>query len=615
MTAVAQQGAWAREARPPVGLERYAVIGDGRSCALLDGAGAIDWLCWPRFDAEPLFAAVLDRERGGIFRVGVRGAAQPEVRYVDASNVVVTSFETGAGALDLVDLMTVDADGAGDRSLAPEHELLRVMSCRRGEVTVDVRFDPRPRFGTRPAKVRIDPACGLVLEDGAAAYALRTSAHVRWSADPRGGLGSTIRMRAGERLALSLVYAREAPLVLRPLDDHGRELVERTVGWWRAWAGRARYRGPHRALVVRSALALKLLCYAPSGAIIAAPTTSLPEKRGGDRNWDYRFCWLRDAAFTARALFGLGYEDEAEAFCDWLLHATRLTRPRLRVLYDVFGEQPPVEREIEHLAGWQGARPVRVGNAAIEQRQLDVHGEVIDAVMQSYRRGRRPEHETAALLRELGEYVCDHWRMPDEGIWEPRSGRAHHVHTRLMEWVALDRLLEGTLDLGPSRERFARTRDAIADELRARGYSEALGTYTSTLDGDRVDATALLLSWYGFEDAASPRMKSTAACVDRVLGLGRGLVRRNLELPDDGAFAACAFWAVDHLARGGGTLEEACARFDALAAQANALGLYAEIIEGGTGAPLGNFPQGFSHLALVNAAMSIEERMRREGLG
>lgn len=612
MAAVAHD-AWSPLAPPQPGLDRYGVIGDGRSCALVDGAGAIDWLCWPRFDAEPIFAALLDPARGGAFRITVRGARALDPRYVDDTNVVVTPLSSAAGALDVVDLMTVDDDGAGDRSLSPEHELLRVLTCTRGEVDVDVWFDPRPRFGTRRARMTIDRTRGIVVEDGAAVYALRATRELAWREHPRGGLVASVRMRAGDRVALSLVYAREAPLVLRPLADHGADLVARTAAWWRAWAARARYAGPHRPLVVRSALVLKLLCYAPSGAIVAAPTTSLPENRGGDRNWDYRFCWLRDAAFTSRALFGLGYEAEAEAFCEWLLHATRLTRPKLRVLYDVFGEAPHDERELPHLEGWQGARPVRVGNAAFDQRQLDVHGEVIDAVTQSYRHGRRPEHATASLLRELGEFVCEHWHKPDEGIWEPRSGREHHVHTRLMEWVALDRLLDGAVDLGSSRERFARTRDAIAEELRRRGWSDAIGAYTSTLDGDRLDATALLLSWYRFEDAASPRMRSTAARIDEALGLGRALLRRNLELPDDGSFAACAFWAVDHLARGGGTCEEACARFDALAAQANALGLYAEIIEPGTGAPLGNFPQGFSHLALVNAAMSIEDRMRRGG--
>jgi GH15 family glucan-1,4-alpha-glucosidase len=594
-------------------IERHGVIGDGRSCALVDGEGAIAWLSWPRFDSDPIFAALLDATSGGAFRVHPVGPSSVTARYLDETNVLVTTFIDDTGMLELVDLMSID-----EQTIAPEHELVRILVCRRGQIDVDVVYDPRPRFALRTPKLRVSKA-GVLFDDRASTYALRSSRSLEWTPRREGGVRARVRMRAGDRIALALTYAREAPLVLRPLHDHGASVLDRTVAFWRDWASRARYDGPHRDLVVRSALALKLLCYAPSGAIIAAPTTSLPELRGSHHNWDYRFCWLRDAAFTARALFGLGYEAEAQAFCDWLLHATRLTHPRLRVFYDVFGERPGRERVLDHLSGWQGARPVRVGNGADTQLQLDVHGEVIDAVAQSIGRSERPDGATMDFLEELGAYVCQHWAEPDEGIWEPRTGREHHVHSRLMEWVALDRLLgladRGLLGLSSKRRAsFSETRDAIAREIRARGWNERIGAYVSTLDGTRLDATALLLSWYGFEEASSPRMISTARRLDEVLGDGPGhaLLRRNLELPDGGSFAACAFWAVDHLARGGGTLDGALERFETLLTFAGPLGLYGEIIEPHTGAALGNYPQGFSHLALVNAAMSIEARSKEQ---
>jgi len=601
---------------PRMRLGRHAVIGDGRSCALVDGAGTVDWLCWPRFDSDATFAALLDRERGGCFSIRPRHARRIAPRYVKDTNVVVTAFGDDAGAVELTDLMPVDEDGAHVERLAPEHELLRVLTCTRGEMTIDVRYDPRPGFAVRRPRIRRDRLRGVFVTAGAAVWSLRVSVPVDWHEDARGGVACTLHMRAGDQIAFDLVYAHDVPLVLRPLDDHGAALVSATCNYWRGWAKRARYEGPHRDLVVRSALVLKLLCYAPSGAIVAAPTTSLPEKRHGDHNWDYRFCWLRDAAFTARALFGLGYCDEGGAFCHWLLHATRRTKPRLKVLYDVFGKSPGRERILSHLSGWNGARPVRVANGAIDQLQLDVHGEVIDAVAQQWYQHLDPDPSETDLLRELGDYVAKNWQEPDEGIWEPRTGREHHVHSRLLEWVALDRVL-GLADLGvlslsvKRRARFEQVKSAIDRQIRIRGWNSRIGAYTSTLDGDELDATALLLSWYEFEDASSERMRSTARAIDRVLGLGKGLIRRNLALPDDGGFVACAFWFVEHLARGGGTLEEATERFDAIVEHAGELGLFSELVDP-HGDALGNFPQGFSHLALVNAAMSIEHRMKEE---
>jgi GH15 family glucan-1,4-alpha-glucosidase len=402
--------------------------------------------------------------------------------------------------------------------------------------------------------------------------------------------------------------------VLPPLGEWSRAAIARSVAWWRGWASRLRYDGPRRETVIRSALALKLLVYAPSGAIVAAPTTSLPERIGGDLNWDYRFCWLRDAAFTVRALFALGCPDEARAFVDWLLHATRLTQPELSVLYDVYGNKPADERILEELAGYQGSRPVRIGNAAAGQRQLDVYGEVIEAVAHFVRAGGTLDRDTERALCAFGEYVCRHWHEPDDGIWEPRSGAAHNTHSRVLCWTALDRLLRlhagGYLRQVPV-ERFRSNRELIRREVEARAWNPRLGSYVAQLDGDRIDATLLLLSWYGFEPAGTGRMRGTYARLREALGAGDGLLYRYRtdDSPGEGAFGICSFWAAEYLALGGGTAEEARDLFERVCAYANDVGLFAEEIDPSTGAALGNFPQAFTHVGLINAAVSLARRL------
>ncbi len=596
---------------PPIG--DYALIGDGRGAALVSRDGSLDWLCWPRFDSPSIFAALLDSERGGRFRVRPAGPFRSERRYLHDSNVLETIFHTPDGVVALRDLMPVATEEEKRQTLHPEHEILREVEGLRGEVALEVVYAPRPHYGAiQPALQRRGP-CGLQCNIDGAALALWSEQPLEVAADG-GSASGTLRMGSGDRTYLSLTYSVEGPGVVPLLGLPARDRVTRSDRWWRQWAGRCRYQGPYHDAVVRSALALKLMTYAPSGAVIAAPTTSLPEKVGGSRNWDYRYCWLRDAAFTLRALFDLGYGEEGDAFLHWMLHATRLTWPELQVLYNVFGEARLPERQLPHLDGYAGSRPVRVGNDAHGQLQLDVYGEVIDAAARFARAGGRFDHDTARLLAGLGRTVCARWQEPDEGIWEGRSGRFHHTHSKALCWVALDRLIElHETDHLPNTDvaRLRQARDDIRETIERRGYNERLGSYTRLLDGDDLDASLLTLPLYGYIDAAHPRMASTCARIHERLGRD-GLIYRYAEgtadgLPaGEGAFGICSFWAVECRARGG-DLVGAAEGFERLLGYANDVGLFAEEIDPDTGAALGNFPQAFTHVGVINAALTLAE--------
>lgn len=599
---------------PTIG--EHAVIGDGRSAALITRDGTIDWLCWPRFDGEALFGALLDPDLGGHWRLAARGPARLERRYVPGTNVLETRWRTPRGALLLTDLMPVYTREDARRWVLPEHELLRLATCEAGEVEVDLELAPRRAWGARAVDLRQVGPGELRADLGRGRLVVRSTAPFRLE----GAVArARVRLRAGEALRCSLSLACRGPSVLVPLGPWVDGVLARTVAFWRGWSARGCYQGPHRDEVQRSALALRLLVYPPSGAVVAAPTTSLPERVGGDLNWDYRFCWLRDAALTVRALVGLGYQAEARAFGGWLLHSTRLTRPALRVLYDLFGLRPPPERRLDHLAGYRGSRPVRVGNAAEDQLQLDVYGEVLEAAHLLAQSGARFDGPTSRMLMDFGEFVCHRWPEPDHGIWEPREPPQHRVHSRVLCWVALDRLLlldaEGALhDRIPAalRGRFERNRAMIRAEVEERGWSPRSRSYTAVLGGRAVDASLLLLSWYGFHPADHPRMVATHARIRRDLGAGRGLLYRYAPDPraPEGAFGICGFWAVEHLARGGGTLDEAQRLFDDLLRAGNDLGLFAEEVDPRDGAALGNFPQAFTHIGLINAALALEARAR-----
>jgi len=589
-------------------IDDYAPIGDGRSLALVSRRGSIDWLCWPRIDSPSLFGRLLDPDAGH-WSIRPVGALLPRWRYLPGTNLLSTRWEGEGARIEVIDWMPVTSEAEKRRQLWPENALLRRVRCERGPALLEIEFAPRPGWGA--ALVRSNDWGAIRrLETRAGMLALSSDRPMpdgeRW----------LLRLDSGESCTFLLTRSAEAPAVLPPPAPFADATFDASARWWREWASLLRYDGPWRDQVVRSALAVKLLTFAPSGAIVAAGTTSLPERIGGDLNWDYRFCWVRDAALTTRALLSLGYEPEAEAFASWMLHTTRLTRPEMKVLYDVYGRSPADEKVLPW-RGYRDSRPVRINNAAAAQLQLDAYGEVIDAVAQLVRRGRRLDGETARMLADFGRFVCRNWERPDSGIWEPRGAPRHHTHSKVLCWVALERLLE-MHDRGALRlrdvERFRANRDWLARLIHTRGWNPRLQSFVQTLDGDVVDASALLFGWYGFTTTHDERMRATARRILERLSPAPGLLYRyeQSRAAGEGAFILCSYWYAKHLARGGGALDEAEAWFAAATAHASDLGLLAEEIDPASGMQLGNFPQAFSHIGLIGAALAIEERRHTE---
>src|SRR6266536_2007953 len=474
-------------------IQDYAIIGNARSAALVSNRGSLDWLCWPRFDSPSIFGAILDPRIGGRWSICPESDSQTSRRYIENTNVLETTFSTDSARVVLTDFMPVTSEEEKKRRLWPEHELFRQIKCEEGKTEVMIEFNPRLDYGRLAPNIKNAGRLGWRIDVGTKVFTLRSDVKLDHS-KPRGlpngheeALSSTFVLKAGESVAFSLSFSAEAPAVIPPLAELVGEKLNLTIEWWRDWAGQSNYRGPYERPVIRSALVLKLLSYAPSGVIVAAPTTSLPERIGGNLNWDYRFAWLRDASFTVHALFGLGYTDDAAAFVDWLLHTTRLTRPKLRVVYDVFGELPPPERVLSHLEGHRNSLPVRVGNAASEQTQLDVYGELVEAVAHFFDKTEKLDRDVQGMLRGIAEYVCEHWREYDNGIWEERDELRPYTHSRLMCWVALDRLLQmhargqvRRLDAA----RCAAERGNIRNEIEQRAWNPQLAGYTQACDSD-----------------------------------------------------------------------------------------------------------------------------------
>jgi GH15 family glucan-1,4-alpha-glucosidase len=568
-------------------LRDYAVVGDGRTSALIGRDGSVDWLCLPNVDSAPVFDRILDAD-GGCFELQPAEPFEAERRYRPGTNVLETTFRTASGAVRVTDAMTLHDTVV----LSPLRELVRLVDGLEGRVPVRWRFAPRLDYGRRGVRLSVR-AGSVVATSGKDALALAG----------RDAPEGTVTIDAGGRETFVLSHAHMEPLVLPPAAEAERR-VEEASAFWEEWSDRLEYDGPWRDAVVRSALALKLLAFSPSGCIVAAPTTSLPERIGGDRNWDYRFGWLRDGVFTLRALLALGCVEEARAFFWWQMHATRTTEPELRPLYCADGGLRTDEEELQ-LPGYRGSRPVRVGNAAATQLQLDTYGFLLEG---AYRYWRETGSLGAARPRELAalaDFVAGAWREPDAGIWESRDPPRHYVLSKAMCWTALDRAArlaeEGAL---PRRDEWRAEAGRIRDWVEREGWDDARGSYACVPGEADADASLLALALCAYSDARDPRFLGTVERIRVELARGPHLHRFTGADELEGAFTTCSFWLVDALARAG-RREEAAQLMDELVAAANDVGLYAEEIDPATGEHLGNLPQGLVHLALVNAAVSL----------
>ena len=597
-----------REVSP---IEDYGLLGDTRTAALVASDGSLDWLCVPRFDGRPVFGRLVGGPAAGTFRLGPAGQATVIARrYRHHSATLETTWDTGTGHLTLTEGMVAEITGR----LLPSTLLVRRLSARDGAVQAAVDFEPR--LGERRRPPRSERRNGaLVCSWPTVAIALQASPAV--AVEP--GRPAIVTITPDRPLTVAVAVADREPLV-HVDPDAAWAALEADEPRWRAWCDDVDHDLPHRDVVVRSLLTLRLLTYSPSGAPVAAPTTSLPEDPGGVRNWDYRLAWPRDASIGIGAFLGAGKHDEARHFLAWLLHASRLDRPRLPVLLTLDGRHAARERELTGWPGYVHSRPVRTGNGAAGQHQLDGYGWVIDAAWLLTRAGHRLYSETWRAMAGFADTVAAHWREPDAGIWEIRGEAAHHVHSKLMAWLALDRALriaEHHRTAGRRRRRWAAERDALAADIAARGFDQAQGTFTRSYGSRDVDAALLILPLLDVEAADSPRIRGTIEAIRRDLAAGGPLLYRYPPGRDglpgtEGAFLPCSFWLVQALARTG-RVAEAGEVFDALVALGTPLGLYAEEMDPATGHHLGNYPQALTHAALVQAALALRDA--RPGFG
>jgi GH15 family glucan-1,4-alpha-glucosidase len=600
-----------RSANQRPAIRDLGLLGDTRTAALVDDRGRIVWLCLPHFDGEPVFGALVAGEGGGLFALGPSGdAAVVHRRYRSGSTLLETTWRVGAAQLALTEGMVAEVEG----SLFPTFCLVRRLEAIGGLVDCAVCFDPRfgvERRGPRTRRTR----AGLVCVDHGTALAL-VADHELGDLGLRPGRMVEFPLEPERPLTVVLTAAHRGPLTHVTPDTAWRALREDDARWHR-WSAQIDYDGPFAAAVERSLITLRLLTYSPSGAPVAAPTTSLPEHLGGSRNWDYRFAWPRDASIGIGAFLGAGVDQQARAFLYWLLHASRLDRPRLPALLTLHGGRVPPEREVRDWPGYGGSQPVRFGNGARDQHQLDNYGWVLDAMWLLVRAGHGLYGETWRAAMALADYVAERWRHPDAGIWEVRGDPAHYVHSKLMAWLALDRTLRmATTHRTPAvrRARWAAECKAIASDVIANGIDPHRGNFVRAYGRRDLDAALLVVPLVGLEPPESVRVVGTIEAVRRELSAGGPLLYRYPPSADglqghEGAFLPCSFWLAQALAATG-AVDEAVQLVDQLVAIAGPLGLYAEEADPTSGELLGNHPQAFTHATLVQAALAIRDAMK-----
>ena len=577
-------------------IREYAAIGDGRTVALVAADGSIDWLTLPTIGGPAVFSALLDAESGGRFELCPDGEFDVERAYLEGTNVLRTRFRTARGTLEVTDAVTLQ-----DGGLLPWFELVRRLEARDGDVPV--RWRVRPRFDFARQAPKLDSRNGVpVLVDGRTVLAVRSfGAGEPVATDDE--VAGRCTVHAGDSAVLCLLSVDNEPIPLPPREEIEIR-IDGTCDAWRRWADGACYDGPYRAAVMRSALALKLLIYSPSGAMAAAPTTSLPEKIGGDRNYDYRYAWVRDATFALDALMELGYREQAHDSLSWLLDATRRSHPRLQPMYSLSGDVPPEQEELP-LAGYRGSRPVLRGNRAARQIQLGAYGELLETIALYVGQGNALDRETAVRAREIVDFTCEIWRNEDSGMWELPEER-HYTVSKIACWSALERALElaGGGHVDGDCERWRAEQAALRAFVDERCWSESRRAYTFYAGTDDLDASLLRFSHSRFFERE--RLASTVEAIREELAAGPLLYRYSGMCGQEGAFLACSFWLVGALANLG-RVDEASALFDELVECANDVGLYSEEMDPGSGELLGNFPQGLTHLALIDAACDLED--------
>jgi GH15 family glucan-1,4-alpha-glucosidase len=590
----------------------HGIIGDLHTVALVGANGTIDWYCCPAFDSPSVFAAILDKEKGGFYRIApVEEDWTSRQLYFPDTNVLITRFFTASGVGEQQAFMPIARSGAERH----RHRLIRRIVCVRGALRFGLVMQPRFNYG-RDRHETHQHEHGVVFESDDLCLALQATTPIACDDE---GVHSEFKLEAGQSVTFVLEQVDRGYVPRRYEEAETREAYERTIEFWRRWLAQSRYRGRWREMVHRSALTLKLLTYQPTGAIVAAATTSLPEVLGGERNWDYRYTWIRDAAFSLYGLLRLGFTEEAGAFMSWLTDRFREGMDQsgdpLQTMYGIDGRRELPEEMLDHFEGYRGSSPVRIGNEAADQLQLDIYGELIDSVYLFNKYGRPIFHEAWEDLRRIVEWVCVNWDQADEGIWETRGGRKDFTFSRLMCWVAVERAIRMARQRGLPADlpRWIKHRDEVYEQIMERGWNEERGAFVQYYGSDLLDASLLLMPLVKFIAPTDPRWLCTLDAIGEEL-VSDSLVHRynprafkdGLE-GDEGTFSICSFWYVEALTRAG-RVDDARLAFEKMLTYANHLGLYSEEI-GRSGELLGNFPQAFTHLALISAAYNLDREL------